>query len=552
MAIAEQTLYNSYTPNGVTTVFAYGFALFRESDLLVELDGVAVSSGFSVSGVGGTSGGSVTFTTAPTGTTLVIKLDPAMNRTTDYSTNGDLLAATINDDLDRLWSAIQYLKAEYNVAIKLPFETATAQEITEDAADRAGNLVGFDGSGNVALLAVTDANLTSATAFGLSLLDDANAAAGRTTLATPGAAQTQEGVRFTATGTAPAYVLTPSPAIVAYAEGQRFTVEAHSDGTIGSNTLNVSGLGAKSLKQYDDAGNKRSGVVKNGQIAVVEYDGTDFVILNPLPVFPVTSVRQTVQSGPTSSGLPDMLPATAVGLSITSNSFASTPLVVSAAQGFGHGSDRIGTNSSTLTWSGLADNTTNYLYVTVNSDGTLTTGSINLVSHVAPVFTYTATASTNSGTHTFDITKMTMYVGNGSAAPAAWRVFIGEAVTSGGAVTATYEYAYNGLHYTSGNSFSSGGSNTINHNIGAPNKTTLVLVDTDASGDAGYVQNQEIQIGHSSYYWATLATDASNPRRATKIQWTNTSMYAHLVPGGTPTGITIAEWRYNAITKRDF
>lgn len=69
-------------------------------------------------------------------------------------------------------------------------------------------------------------------------------------------------------------------------------------------------------------------------------------------------VRQAILGGPTDSGgRPSYLPASAAGLSIsTQNISASAPLVVSAANGFGASGpvDRIGTESSGLTWTSLS------------------------------------------------------------------------------------------------------------------------------------------------------------------------------------------------------
>lgn len=88
---------------------------------------------------------------------------------------------------------------------------------------------------------------------------------------------------FTASGTAPAFTLAPSPAVTALAEPMEFEVKFSANGTVGSNTLNVSALGAVALKQYDSTGALVDGVVKSGQIAKVRYNGTYWVILNPLP-----------------------------------------------------------------------------------------------------------------------------------------------------------------------------------------------------------------------------------------------------------------------------
>jgi hypothetical protein len=94
--------------------------------------------------------------------------------------------------------------------------------------------------------------------------------------------QTQSATAFTTAGAAPAYTLTPTPAATAYSTALRFRVKFNAAGTTGSNTLNVSGLGVKNLKQYDATGAKVAAIVAANQLADVEYDGTDLVVLTPL------------------------------------------------------------------------------------------------------------------------------------------------------------------------------------------------------------------------------------------------------------------------------
>ena len=470
MAIPAQTLYNTYNPDGVVTTFAYSFCAFDDADIKVYADDVLVSSAdYTVTGVGTRSGGSIVFTTAPAASVaeLLIQLEPALARANDYQQNGELLSDTLDDDIDRVYSVLQYQQLQAERTLSFSDVAATSMVLVGDAASRADKLLGFDASGDPTLLVPADLTaVTTVTSFAETILDDANSAAARATIETVKNSREQEGIRYTTSGTAPNFtVTTSSPAVAAYVTGQRFTVVFNADGTIGSNTINVNALGAKNVKQYDDAGNKRSGVCKSSQVAIVEYDGTDFVILNPLPVYPLTGVRQTVQGGPiTSSGYPDFLPATYTGLGmLTTNISTTNPFVVHAAKGFGIGADRIGQSTSNLTFT-CTDASTNYLYVTVNSDGTLTAGTTT----VRPLFQSGGSAATTSGLGTFDYSRMVMYVGNGTTAPAAWRVYVGEAVTSGGNVTSTVQYAYNGL-YCSGLLSSTRLSNiSILHAIGAP------------------------------------------------------------------------------------
>lgn len=98
-----------------------------------------------------------------------------------------------------------------------------------------------------------------------------------------GQLQEQALTAFTTAGAAPALTLTPSPAIGAYSAGQRFRVK-FSQASTGADTLNISGRGAKSVKQYDSTGAKVSAIFAVGQLTDVEYDGVDFVVLDALPI----------------------------------------------------------------------------------------------------------------------------------------------------------------------------------------------------------------------------------------------------------------------------
>lgn len=106
--------------------------------------------------------------------------------------------------------------------------------------------------------------------------------------------QNQVGTAYPTTGPSAALVLTPGPAISAYAAGQRFRVKFNRAST-GTDTLNISGAGAKPLKQYDSTGAKVAAVFAIDQLADVEYDGTDVVLLDQLPATPVTTLPITKQ-----------------------------------------------------------------------------------------------------------------------------------------------------------------------------------------------------------------------------------------------------------------
>ena len=80
----------------------------------------------------------------------------------------------------------------------------------------------------------------------------------------------------TATGTANAYIATLTPALSAYGKGVSLRLEINVDNT-GASTVNVNGLGAKSIKKANgtDVG---SGNLKAGSVYTLVYNGTNFIL----------------------------------------------------------------------------------------------------------------------------------------------------------------------------------------------------------------------------------------------------------------------------------
>ncbi|HFO0261695.1 TPA: phage tail fiber protein [Serratia marcescens] len=121
MSVPNQTPYNIYTANGLTTVFPYEFYLLNAGDLSVSLNGSVITSGYTISGVGNVDGGEVLFLTPPAnGVTVMLERMIPTYRLTDYQDNGDLLADTVNKDFDRLWMAIQQAFIYLGLALTRP------------------------------------------------------------------------------------------------------------------------------------------------------------------------------------------------------------------------------------------------------------------------------------------------------------------------------------------------------------------------------------------------------------------------------------------------
>ena len=80
------------------------------------------------------------------------------------------------------------------------------------------------------------------------------------------------------TGAENAYVITPAPAITAFAAGQRFSFIAANAST-GASTVNVSGLGTKAIEYQSVA--LTGAEIKATSTIVIEYDGTAFQMVSP-------------------------------------------------------------------------------------------------------------------------------------------------------------------------------------------------------------------------------------------------------------------------------
>lgn len=166
MTIPVQDAVTSSVANGVTTVFPFGFKILSADDLVVLLDDVEVTTGFTVSGVGSDSGGNVTFTVAPVnGVKVTRALQPELKREVDYQQFGDWLSPEVNNDFDRIWLALQMLNHNDKRSLRISVDNTIDQTILETPAERAGKLIGFDSSGNIILYAGSNVDSTLVSAF---------------------------------------------------------------------------------------------------------------------------------------------------------------------------------------------------------------------------------------------------------------------------------------------------------------------------------------------------------------------------------------------------
>lgn len=153
--------------------------------------------------------------------------------------------------------------------------------------------------------------------------------------------------------------------------------------------------------------------------------------------------RQSIRTGLIdANGLPAYITA-GTGLQAILNASTGNPFIGSFADGFdsttGQALDRLSRLTANQTFT-LTDASTNYLYLARATDGTITAGATTL----QPVYSSIAPASPASGQPWFDLVNWQAKTWDGvSSWVASPRLYVGEAVTSGGAVTSVTSYKFN-------------------------------------------------------------------------------------------------------------
>lgn len=189
-----------YTGNGTTDTYAYNFKIFEDSELRVVVEKVSdgtlttltLTTDYVVEGAGEGSGGSITFVDngqvyldsdgfLDTGYTLTIRRVLPLTQETDIRNQGPYYPSIHEDQFDRFIMIDQQQQDEIDRSIKAP-ETEDTGPTIPTVAERANSYAYFNADGDIiGSNGGIDGSLP-VSAFIETLLDDANAAAARTTL----------------------------------------------------------------------------------------------------------------------------------------------------------------------------------------------------------------------------------------------------------------------------------------------------------------------------------------------------------------------------------
>lgn len=138
-----------FVGNGSTTTFPFTYKVLSVLDIVVEIDSVQVTTGYTVAlnaEQDNNPGGSVVFAVAPTaGQSIILTSSTALEQPVVFSNHGGFYPRVLNDSLDRLTILLQEQTRDVGRSVLVPFgETGFT---LSPAASRASRFLFFDASG---------------------------------------------------------------------------------------------------------------------------------------------------------------------------------------------------------------------------------------------------------------------------------------------------------------------------------------------------------------------------------------------------------------------
>lgn len=160
------------------STFDYSFAIFEDADISVYVGSTkkTLTTHYTVSGAGTTSGGTVTMTTgnAVSNATVTLVRNITIARTTDFPASGAFQVDSLNTELDRITAVQQELEDDIGRSLRLADEDATATLTIPLKDARKGRYLAFNATtGNAeAGPTQTDATLIATVTTDIALLAD--------------------------------------------------------------------------------------------------------------------------------------------------------------------------------------------------------------------------------------------------------------------------------------------------------------------------------------------------------------------------------------------
>lgn len=272
MTLGTDNSRNNYLGNNSTDTYGFTFKIFKEEDLLVTVADdngdettLALATDYTVSGVGEDIGGDITLLAGNLATDYILTIRRVVEviQETDIKNLGEFYPETHEDQFDKCVMIDQQQQDEIDRSMKLAE--------TVDPSDFSTLLpAALVGESNVTIV-------TNAAGDGFEVGPSTAQIAAAAAAAASSSVYAWYG---TAGGTGDVLTLTPSTALSAYGLGQRFAFLASATNTV-SPTLNISGLGAKTIKAQNGSA-LVAGDITSGRVYTVTYNGTDFIMIEAI------------------------------------------------------------------------------------------------------------------------------------------------------------------------------------------------------------------------------------------------------------------------------
>lgn len=149
--VPAQTPYIQYVATSGQTVFPYPFEITQDSDLVVVANGttLATDSGYTVSGVGNSTGGNLTFTSGRTvGDIITLYRDIPIERLTQFAQNGGFSSTAFNAEFNNVYLLLQQLQQNLDQCLQIPNTNNPAPTTSLAPGAYANKYLAFDANGN--------------------------------------------------------------------------------------------------------------------------------------------------------------------------------------------------------------------------------------------------------------------------------------------------------------------------------------------------------------------------------------------------------------------
>jgi hypothetical protein len=225
-------------------------------------------------------------------------------------------------------------------------------------------------------------------------------------------------------------------------------------------------------------------------------------------------------------------------------------LIVTAGNGFNlNGAiDVIGQSENDLSWTGLSVDGNMYLYVDIDEDGVLTTGSTTLL----PVYNIGPTFDISDEQFTYNIPMNIGEVGVGGGTIQVTRVFVGEAFVGGGTVSSFLWYALRGKYSGSYNlTVPSGIVISRNSNLGTDTDIDYYMEIKCISNDPNTLHNPGDIVKVKEYFTgsAGAALTAFVTRNTVSIAMSGLPYLSKKSAIGS-NAILASRWKYKLVARR--